>query len=1030
MNEPSDDLAPDERIDAVLESFEHGWRPEEFYLRQAASDSGFDRDALALSELVRADLDRRYSINLDVELSKYLDAFPVLGTNPRVLAAISFEDFRARRSRGLSTEPARWSGLPGVAHEPWFQQLRLGSLEWSSRQFAVSEEESKHHAGPVGTAEPQVGQTFGDFQLIALLGAGAFSKVFLATQQSLARRYVALKVVRHSLSEPAKLARLQHTGIVPLFSFHRIREYSVLCMPYYGAATLADWLSHGSMDSTRNGETLVATVRQAQRNLTRHVSRDDAPRTHIDNELESVRRWNEEGARPLGSLKHLDTRQSVLWLGQRLAAALVHAHERGVVHGDLKPANILIRNDGEPALIDFNLSNTAECPEPLAVGGTLPYMSPEQLQAMLGRTACISPTSDIYSLGVILYEVIEGRLPASTIVSTAESDLASALQQRRSESISFTSKTATSGTQAIVRKCLSFGESGRYASAAELLEDIEREQDHLPLAHARDPFCLSRFPKFIRRHPGPFSAMPIAIASLLVMAIVAWGGLYWKARSQSLAATAQLEGLVKYSESSLVQFMDASPSELRRAVQATPELIATHLDVGGPDIAASPMFRQLDAKQRDLAAKAVFDHCLVIASFALEKANYLERKDWEAVDRLLSVCHQFPELAQQSRRLTIANSRTAEALGTPSQGTRLLSLPGLRRDARPLEVLLEARAMLSMGKPHSAIQLFQSLPDIPSPEALFWMTLGGAQLHVGQHAEAEMSFTLVIAMASDSLYGYRSRAEVRMAQNNWEGAEKDFTDALRLDPTSVTLLANRALVRERLKKLDESKQDLDNALSRQPGSNRLLFVRARVLRQLGQSAEAMENYRQAMREMPATVNDWISRALAHLPRHPEMALADLRRAEERDPYSLDVKQNLAHVLSEHLKDFDGAILALDEILLAQPLHEMARGGRCVLLARQQRTDESLTDIKFLTSSFDRLAPATVYQIGCAYALLSPQCETCREQAVTFVTRAVRAGYGAKLLQRDPDLDPIRELGPFQTLLAFAELAEAGDAPSQ
>jgi eukaryotic-like serine/threonine-protein kinase len=98
---------------------------------------------------------------------------------------------------------------------------------------------------------------------VQLLGSGAFSQVYLARQMSLAGRFVALKVVRQHLREPTHLARLQHTGIVPLYSLHRIGDYSALCMPYCGATTLADWLSlnreRGSLP-TRDGHSFVETV--------------------------------------------------------------------------------------------------------------------------------------------------------------------------------------------------------------------------------------------------------------------------------------------------------------------------------------------------------------------------------------------------------------------------------------------------------------------------------------------------------------------------------------------------------------------------------------------------------------------------------------------------------------------------------------------------------------------------------------------------------------------------------------------------
>src|SRR5262249_20105309 len=114
--------------------------------------------------------------------------------------------------------------------------------------------------------------------------------------------------------------------------------------------------------------------------------------------------------KPAGCWKTLEGRsyvQAVLWLGARLADGLAHAHERGILHRDLKPANVLLTEDGQPLLLDFNLSEDTKLSAgaPAAfIGGTLPYMAPEHLTAFLDRTHGVDARSDLYSLGVILYE--------------------------------------------------------------------------------------------------------------------------------------------------------------------------------------------------------------------------------------------------------------------------------------------------------------------------------------------------------------------------------------------------------------------------------------------------------------------------------------------------------------------------------------------------------------------------------------------------------------------------------------------------
>src|SRR3954454_9061000 len=96
----------------------------------------------------------------------------------------------------------------------------------------------------------------------------------------------------------------------------------------------------------------------------------------------------------------------------QFAEALAQAHERGIVHSDIKPANVLLTDDDVPMLLDFNLSSDSSSHQKatLLVGGTLPYMAPEHLHATRDGAPVLA-VSDIYSLGVIAFELLTGRRP-------------------------------------------------------------------------------------------------------------------------------------------------------------------------------------------------------------------------------------------------------------------------------------------------------------------------------------------------------------------------------------------------------------------------------------------------------------------------------------------------------------------------------------------------------------------------------------------------------------------------------------------
>src|SRR5581483_2334416 len=209
----------------------------------------------------------------------------------------------------------------------------------------------------------------------------------------------------------------------------------------------------------------------------------------------------------LDRLQKLTYVGAVLWLGARLADGLAHAHERGILHHDLKPANVLLTDDGQPLLLDFNLAEDTKrraVAGVAALGGTLPYMAPEQLDALQDRAGTVDARGDLYALGVILYELLTTRHPFPPPKGPMHSELPrlmAAERRRGAPEVRRWNPAVTSAVESIVRHCLEADPACRYQSAAELREDLRRQLDNLPLKYAPEPSVRERAQKFFRRHP-------------------------------------------------------------------------------------------------------------------------------------------------------------------------------------------------------------------------------------------------------------------------------------------------------------------------------------------------------------------------------------------------------------------------------------------------------------------------------------------------------------------------------------------------
>ncbi len=446
-------------------------------------------------------------------------------------------------------------------------------------------------------SQRESGSSVGPYEIIEILGEGGMGIVYEAEQQNPKRR-VALKLVRGGRfvcdtmirmfqREVETLARLKHPNIGAIYESGRTEDGQ-----HYFAMELV------------RGETL---------------------RSYID------------GRQTDDALQNDEIRFR-LKLFQKLCDGVNYAHQRGVIHRDLKPSNILVAQDGSGAgepetdrstigssstlsslpqikILDFGLARITDAEADTisrvsdvgSIKGTLAYMSPEQAQ---GNSEEIDLRTDVFSLGVILYQLLSGDLPYDTksgsmaeairvICEVAPTSLRANTRTR---------KLAGGDLETIIRKALEKEPERRYQNAAALHDDIERYLTNQPIL-ARPPSTVYQLKKLVARNKLPF-AMVASIALLLVGFGIWMSVLYTRADGlRANAEEAREDALVRAEELELVTDFQAS---MLSGIDAEEMGSAMFADIGE---------RVREAVEADEGSLANIEEALATFDRALHRAN-------------------------------------------------------------------------------------------------------------------------------------------------------------------------------------------------------------------------------------------------------------------------------------------------------------------------------------------------------------------------------------------------------------------------
>lgn len=370
---------------------------------------------LILLELIKVDLEYRWNQPEQVqEMESYVESWPELRVGG-VPAELLYEDIFQRRQHGEQVDINDYAERFPDSSAALKRLLGMESADVSTCM----------NQGRISHQQFQVGDTIDDFELRAELGRGAFGVVFLAIQRSM-QRMVALKISANRGTEAQVLAQLEHAHIVRVYDRRVIEEkdLQLFYMQYVRGGTLHGALRyvHGHDPNEWSGKLLMEA---------------------IDRTLDSVGEVIPAPTPARIAMSQSDWRKATCDMGIQLASALDYAHQKNTLHRDVKPANILLTVDGVAKLADFNISCSSKIDgaSPAAYfGGSLAYMSPEQLEAYNPDHSRLPDSldgrSDIYSTAVVVWEMLTGSRPFGdeTLCDTWEQTLEE-MTRRRTEGL-------------------------------------------------------------------------------------------------------------------------------------------------------------------------------------------------------------------------------------------------------------------------------------------------------------------------------------------------------------------------------------------------------------------------------------------------------------------------------------------------------------------------------------------------------------------------------------------------------------------
>ncbi len=983
--------------------------------------------AAVLRELVRVDLEYGWERGCPKELTEYQRSFPALWSDDEGLREIAFEEYRLRQQAGQDPSPDEYLSRYGVRLDlemGRFCALAPSRLAGPGPRFSQDGGE-RSQRGPherrisalaTISALPEVGDHFDGFRLIGELGRGSFGRVYLARQGELADRPVVLKITPAEGSDESQtLAQLQHDNIVPIYSRHRDGRLRGVCMPYLGRVTLRDVVDdlrfHGALPDSGQGLLSSLGKSSIRKEMRAGFEAVAAPAADMDTLAPGapVRHLADADATRamLGALSYAE---AVVWMGARLADGLAHAHERGILHRDMKPANILLTDDGRPMLLDFNLAEdlklrTDDAGSAAAIGGTLPYMAPEHLAAFRDGRTSIDARGDLYAVGVILFEMLTGRPPFPIRDGTRRDVITTMIADRQGAPPRLRpwNPAISPAVESIVGHCLEPDPAQRYRSARELGEDLQRHLAHRPLRYAPDPSPRERATKWFRRHRRmTLATVFLAIATILVGSLGTTLAVRTN-RLETLETKALRERFRNLSIDALKLLdtwsIEADPAKrLKGMTVARQALEVFHVGDDSPlpwwECAPATGFSR--AERATLRGEAG-ELLLLIARAEFEDAS--GRPDRQQHDALVRDALRDSDRAERCFEVGSVpwafwsqRTKLLEGLGDFATAHLAAAAAEATNTVTPRDLYLKGIELAHQRQLTNAIDLIEQAIELEPGHYRMWLIAGNVHSRLKQYDKANACFAACIAIWPEHPAAWSSRGLIHLIRDRYSEAAADFDQALQRSHGDGELIVDRALVSFHQGRYQEAVEGYGRAIAMGFKQTRVYFMRSRAWERLGDRERARRDREEGLRRTPTVESDWIARAVARIEDRDYLgSLADLDAALAINPNSSTALKDKTFVLAEHLGRTAEAVTVSNHLVSLYPDWPPARGARGVFLARLGQREAALADANHVLSKSGTHTSRIRHQVASIYALTSRQNPDDRKEALRFLSESPDAG---------------------------------------